>query len=177
VGIVIVEGPDGSGKTTLLKNLRSQSTQYFWVMSSSGRPKTIEQLKEAVGYIGQSAYLKLHIICDRFPLISEAVYGPVVRGRCLLDQLDERNQKFLEELLTGEIERIIYCRPPLEQIKYNLKENLQMTGVYQLIEKLVRRYDEVMDELRDSNVKVYNYDYTRSDLYSLDTLFFGELVR
>ena len=175
MGIVIVEGPDGSGKTTLLRNLRNQTTHYFWVMSSSGRPKTIEQLQDAVGYVGQAAYIKTTIICDRFPLISEMVYGPILRGYSLLDHLSSPNTALFSELLSSEIDRVIYCRPPIEQIKTNISNNPQLEGVRVLIDKLIKRYDELMNDLRDANVKVYNYDYVGAPRFPLDEIFFGKL--
>lgn len=173
MSIILVEGPDGSGKSTLLKNLRAESSRYFWILSSSRRPYTLEELNDAVGYIGQAAYLRLPVVCDRFPLISEAIYGPLIRGTSILTQLNARDSNYYNEILEEEIDRVIYCRPPLQNIIENVNNNPQMEGVRNRIKELVLRYDSFMDHLREG-VKVFNFDYT-SPKYTLDQLFFGRL--
>jgi hypothetical protein len=179
VGIIIVEGPDGAGKTTLLSNLRKDSAVYFWTASSSHRPKTLRELTDAVHWISQATYLKLPVICDRFPILSESVYGILMRGKCLLDELSPRHQQQITESFRDGVDRIIYCRPPLEQIKHNVKGIPQMEGVVEVIERIVQRYDELMRMLKDEDkLHVTWYDYTkpiiRTENHYLHNLFFGE---
>ena len=180
MSILTVEGVDGSGKTTLLRNLREQSKTYFWVASSSGRPKTVNEIHEAVHLIGQATYLKMPVICDRFPLISEAVYGPVLRGRCLLDEVSELKLVALTAFLT-EVDRIIYCRPPIEVIRKNITTSAlpQLAGVAEHLDELVKRYDTLMDSFQDQ-VRVFPYNYVTDSMrvpkfspVSLEELFFG----
>jgi len=174
VSIVIVEGPDGSGKTTLLRMLREQTKTYFWIASSSGRPKTYRELQDAVHWISQCAYLKMPVVCDRFPLISESVYGPVIRGTSLLDEMSRKEQAAASELLAHSVDRIIYCRPPEPVIRDNIKIRPQMQGVSEKLKELLHRYDDLMDSLRDDNLFVYHYDYTRNNS-RLEDIFFGDL--
>lgn len=171
--ILIVEGVDGSGKTTLIRNLRKQSNTYFWVASSSRRPQTLPDLQDAMHWIGQAAFLRLPVICDRFPIISETVYGPILRGTNLLDQLGRRDQSNATNLLS-EVDRVIYCRPSKETIQANLAQNPQMEGVQKNLASLLQRYDDVINSLRDDNIYVRQYDYTRN-VVSLDNLFFGRV--
>jgi hypothetical protein len=179
VSLIIVEGPDGAGKTTLLSNLRKDSGVYFWIASSSHRPKTLRDLQDAVHWVGQATFLKLPVICDRFPIISESVYGPLMRGKCLLEELHIKHQREISEVMREEVDRVIYCRPPIEQIKHNIKGIPQMEGVREVIEAIVHRYDELMRVMKDEDgIKVVWYDYTRHidrdrDDY-LYELFFGE---
>lgn len=173
MSIVIVEGVDGSGKSTLIRKLREQSKRYFWIASSSSRPKTLPDLQDALHWVGQASYLKLPIVCDRFPLISEVVYGPILRGSNLLDQLNRRDQASAAALLS-EVDRIIYCRPHKDVIKENLSKNLQMDGVKNRLGDLINRYDDVMDSLRDDNIYVIGYDYTKN-VSPLEGLFFGRI--
>lgn len=174
--IVIVEGVDGSGKTTLLRDLRKQSKTYFWIASSSRRPQTLVNFQDAIHWIGQAGYLNLPIVCDRFPIISETVYGPILRGSNLLNKFNRRDQANATAVLNG-VDRIIYCRPPKEQIAHNLKQNPQMEGVIKHLPALIKRYDDVMDSLRDDNIKVFHYDYTRfvDKPADLEQLFFGRI--
>lgn len=163
MSIVIVEGPDGSGKTSLIRRLRQDSKNYFWIASSSGRPKSLVQLQDALHWIAQSTYLGTPIVCDRFPLISESVYGPVLRDSCLLDQMGHRDRVAASDLLR-QIDRIVYCRPPISTIRQNITTGAlpQLQGVVENLDALVACYDELMDTLRDDNIFVYAYDYTKN---------------
>ena len=174
MSIIIVEGVDGSGKTILLRRLREQSSRYFWVALSSGRPKTLEEIHDAVHFIGQCAYLKLPVICDRFPLISEEVYGPTLRGTSLLNDLSHRQQEISANFLLENTERIVYCKPPKETIIKNLTEGgiPQLPGVLENLDELLDRYEGIITTLKDKGVPVYRYDYTR-DHTPLDEVFFG----
>lgn len=174
MSIIIVEGVDGSGKTTLIKNLREQTKTYFWVASSSRRPQTVIQLRDAVHWLGQSSYLKLPVVCDRYPVISEEVYGPILRDGSLLNQLGQRELGDVTEFLSFAVDRIIYCRPPFEAIKENLDKNKQMDGVLDKLPKLLKRYDDLMDSLRDDNIFVYHYDYTKN-VSPIEGIFFGRI--
>lgn len=174
MSIVIVEGVDGSGKTTLLRNLRQQSKTYFWIAASSRRPKTQDELQEAVFWVAQCAYLKLPVLCDRFPLISEPVYGPVMRGENILEQFRTRIQKDFLEVFEG-VNRIIYCRPSKDTIRQNLVSSAlpQMAGVVEKLGTLIGRYDDIMDSLGDTvPILVYDYVNTRRPL---EELFFGKI--
>lgn len=177
MSIIIVEGVDGSGKTTLIRTLREYSSVYFWIASSSRRPQTILQLRDAIHWLGQCSYLKLPIICDRYPVISEEVYGPVMRDGSLLNQLGQRELGDVTEFLSFQVDRIIYCRPPIEVIKENLKKNKQMDGVIERLPKLLQRYDDLMNSLRDDNIFVQHFDYTnpKHQADSIEGLFFGRI--
>lgn len=175
MSLIVVEGIDGSGKTTLLRTLREQSKTYFWIASSSRRPPTVNAINDAVHWLGQCVYLgRFPVVCDRFPLISEAIYGPVLRESSLLDNIDKRQQRSYTEFFQ-EIDRIVYCRPPKEVIKKNLQALPQMDGVIKHFDKLLSRYDAFMNSLRDENIRVYPFDYTRDSPAALDQLFFGRI--
>lgn len=174
MSIIIVEGVDGSGKTDLLRRLRQESSRYFWVALSSGRPKTLEEIHEVVHWIGQCAYLKLPIICDRFPLISEEVYGPTLRNRNLLDELSNREQEISTTFLLEHTDRIVYCTPPKETILKNLAVNPQLAGVTSKLDELIAKYENIIISLEEQKVPVYRYDYTK-DRTPLDEVFFGGL--
>lgn len=173
MSIVIVEGPDGSGKTTLLRNLREQSRNYFWIASSSGRPRTLFQLEQALHWLGQALYLGIPIVCDRFPLLSEEVYGPILRGASLLDRLSTGSKEEYAHLL-AQVKRVIYCRPPTRVIVQNLKSNPQLEGVRDKISRIIMQYDDIIGSITDT-VPVVSYDYTANYSQSLDSLFFGEI--
>jgi hypothetical protein len=176
VALIIVEGVDGSGKTTVIRDLRTQSRTYFWVASSSRRPSTLPALCDALYWLSQASSLPLPIICDRFPLISEPIYGPILRGKSMLEEMNGRNKSKNADLM-HQIDRVIYCRPPRAEIIKNLKitESSQLGGVIDNLDRLLFSYDSKMDSLRDQGVYVHRYDYTNPAKLGLDLMFFGRV--
>lgn len=168
---MIVEGPDGSGKSTLIRNLRATSKNYFWIASSSGRPRTVPEIEQALHWLGQALYLKIPIVCDRFPLISESIYGPILRHSSLLSHIPPADHERYEELLKH-VDRIIYCRPTILTMRNNLKSEPQLAGVEKNLEHIVGAYDSLMRSLEESSF-VFRYDYTKPQDLTLDGLFFG----
>lgn len=76
--MIVVEGPDGAGKTTLLKNL-SQA----WGLPIA--PRVVGKDTKAMASV--SAWVEANVakgwqpmLFDRHRLISEPVYGPLLRG-------------------------------------------------------------------------------------------------
>jgi thymidylate kinase len=171
VSIIIVEGPDGAGKTTLIRNLREESKRYFWVASSSGPPKDLEEIRDVLRWVDKAAELQIPVIFDRFPLISESVYGPVLRGKCLLDEMGDSEHISVTALLR-KINRVVYCRPSLEVIRKNVIEGTtpQLLGVLENLKDIVERYDKLMDILEDE-IQVYHYDY-RIEATPIEEVFF-----
>jgi thymidylate kinase len=160
MSIVIVEGPDGSGKTTLIRRLREGSQRYFVTVSFSGPPKRVWQIQSVLHWIEQSIYLDVPIICDRFPLISESIYGPILRGKNLLDETEDSNLRAATEIIRR-VTKIIYCRPPIPIIRENVVHSTipHLLGVLENLNKIVEQYDELMDLLRDETT-IETYDFT-----------------
>lgn len=128
--MIIVEGPDGGGKTTLITMLAEaldlevepractsengidMTTLANWVdndLVRSGRPRGLH---------------------DRYPLISEPIYGPLTRGRMAdgfedLDWLSTCLSTFYDLQPT-----IIYCIPPLDVMRANVQANHPMTTTH-----------------------------------------------
>lgn len=171
--IVIVEGMDGTGKTTLIQQL----AHYLDVkpkkfIKSSGPyedfkrtlvASTIPEINELETASAKGAPIKR--LYDRFPLISEAVYGPILRGRnCFGDQYYSLRSRLLA-LKTV----IIYCRPDRDVIYTNVQQTPQMKGVLEHFGELLDAYDKLFVELTDSPVNSYItvYDYTRDEVREL----------
>lgn len=150
--MIVVEGMDNTGKTTLVSQLREK--YLFPVLVSSRYYETENRTEKWVRWIYKMMELSRdeHIIFDRFPLISEHVYGPILRGKNVLAEhpaWPDLLGKFggLEPL-------IIYCRPPMEHV-LNWRERPQMGGVKEQSEKLLKAYDEAMRFFWPTH-----YDYT-----------------
>ena len=171
--IVIVEGMDGTGKTTLIQQLAHHlDVKPKKFVKSSGPyedfkqtlvASTIPEINELETASAKGWPIKR--LYDRFPLISEAVYGPVLRGRnCFEDRYYPLRSRLLA-LKTV----IIYCRPDRDVIYTNVQQTLQMAGVREHFGELLNAYDKLFEELMDSPMNSYItvFDYTRDEVQEL----------
>lgn len=148
-----VEGPDGSGKSTLAASL---STQFdLRLVPTDGPPSGWD---ECLVRIGQR--LAPGIICDRSSgLISELVYGPVIRGGFVIEE--ETIWSVVKSLIHAVT--FIICRPPHLDPNIRVGEDLQHAeAVNDNLDALSERYDEVFEQLENLGAKVVEYDRTRS---------------
>lgn len=159
MSIIVVEGVDASGKSTLLENLRSIPKEYFLLVRHSCRPLSAFHLLSFLRFIEHDT--SLLTVVDRHPLISETIYGPLLRNQNLVDKVftPEQARKRLEKTVS----KIIYCRPPVRRIKETLLNRPQLVGVAEHIDQLIVHYDGVMDILARS-MQVVRYDYTEPTL-------------
>ena len=157
--MIVLEGVDGSGKSTLAMDLEGRFG--IPVVHSLG-PKS----KEAtLKWILRSHIVQMSgctLIYDRHPLISEMVYGKVLRGEPLIDPTTYAN--FLS-IWAIRKPLIIYCRPPFKAIKL---DKPQMEGVGENLKQLVERYDVVMlDVFKKIQCPHVIYDYTSSNVQTV----------
>lgn len=155
--LIAVEGPDGAGKTTLLESLRGCKYP-FTLITRNGNPKDPCNIVGEVQLL-TTLPLTLTVLVDRHPLISEPIYGTILRdGVNRLSVLWTEDQQL--DMLRETVTRIIYCRPPIGTIQKNLRQHPQLAGVELKIDKLVDAYDFAMNEI-GFDVPVLRYDYTR----------------
>lgn len=154
--LFIVEGPDGSGKTTLIKKLRETLPCYTWILASNSQPKSTQDLLEYVSWVQSHPSPQL-LLCDRYPVISESIYAKILGRECLTDTflMSSFSRHLVEDRTT-----IIYCRPPTDQIKENVRKSSHREGVKENIEKIIGEYDTCMYSLLEHNVQVFTHDYT-----------------
>jgi len=171
--IIIVEGMDGTGKTTLVQQLAHrlgvQPSKFVGSLGPSDDyrlvlvDRTISEIHELEIASAEGRAIKR--LYDRFPLISEAVYGPVLRGRNCFGGLYYPLRSRLLALKTV----IIYCRPDRDVIQANVQQAPQMSGVLEHFSKLLDAYDKLFVELTYSPVNSYItvFDYTRDEVREL----------
>lgn len=119
--MIIVEGPDGGGKTNLVRRLEKtlQLKAEARVVS-----KTTQPMGDLMSWVETDlAGWPRAALYDRHRLISEPIYGPVLReapnpGFQDLEWLTEMQQRFV---LHSPL--VIYCLPPFEVVRQNV-----MTG-------------------------------------------------
>lgn len=156
--MIIIEGCDNTGKTTLGHRLVDDIRGVY---VTNKQPRRRELLIPYMARMFLLSMVGMPLILDRWPAISEPVYGPILRGESALDEDDVRD---FHRILTEMNPLVIYCRPPLDKVLGSIDERDQLPGVVENAEKIYRRYDEVMEEFSRDYRPVLIYDYTR-DLY------------
>lgn len=179
MSIVVVEGPDGSGKSTLIKNLRGATDRYYVTLHNAGPPRDVLNVQCVTNWIERMSFGRVPLVCDRISLISEPIYGEVLRRENILE--DSYTVDDIKNWLLTNIERVIYCRPSTSVIIKGLETEKQLEGVIERIERITQQYDWTMQLLRHWGVRVINYDWTGAKLTQefagrtcdLNNLFFG----
>lgn len=168
MSLIVVEGVDASGKSTLLENARiAIKKKYFLLLRHSCRPLIPADVHM---FLHAAENMGIDTIVDRHPYISEPIYGPLLRGHNLIDDIttDENALRHLAKT----VDRIIYCRPRRFKIVANLEKLPQLVGIKEKIEKLIDAYDQRMGILqRYVSVIPYDYELPRD----LESMFFGDI--
>lgn len=171
--MLILEGPDGGGKTTLAREIHD----WFDIPIA---PRVVGQdtsaMTNLVDWVDTNLEEGLQWqLFDRHRLISEPIYGTIVRNEMhakeFLDTqwLTSRMQSFYDIAPI-----IIYCLPPLEVVKANLRNDPDNTVVAMYAEKLYAAYATraaIDYALAPSTVVLWDYttagDLCRNNLFEL----------
>jgi len=159
--VIVVEGPDGAGKTSLINAIQE-------LYSIPIAPRVVSKDTEAMVDLQQWVDDNLdqgfqYKIFDRHRLISETIYGPILRehqepGFNRMEWLAPRMKRFYELKPV-----IIYCLPPFSTVLDNLIDDFDNKSVVGRIESIYSAYvaRASLDETFSPGItKVW--DYTRS---------------
>ncbi len=161
--VIVVEGFDNSGKSTLVRKLNNYLPNHRIVHSPGPRGL---QLFDWLGEEFRSMHSDPHVIYDRFPLISEMVFGPVLRGQTIF--IDPVWQFYWNGLLALD-PFLIYTRPAEDRLILDtLDARPQMDGVATHARALLKAYDEFFSGIPltcemgfgDHEAYLHKYDYT-----------------
>lgn len=163
--MIIVEGMDNSGKSTLIANISNRFG--LKVIKRSGPPQadvtiniTLREATQAF-MLDTLSFLELNpqVIFDRFPLLSEEVYGPILRDGSVFQKGTLPAACWLERLRQCN-PLIVYCRPPEEKILCFSPRRAQMDGVIDNARELINRYDHLIEGLEKRGFMVVRHDFT-----------------
>lgn len=162
--MIVLEGPDGAGKTTLLRDLRDRYPEVDEAprfSTSKGGPIDRHNLRRRVDLEFESQIDAAPRLYDRHPVISETIYGPVLR-RDMLGGFDDRWLITATARLRNTA-LIVWCLPPLPTVLANLAAEDQMDGVHESIHTLYWLYHAKAMQWAGNSVI---YDYTRTNALS-----------
>jgi hypothetical protein len=153
---IIIEGCDGSGKSTLISHMRQLSNYPLCFVNRVNAHQHDSQPKEFCHWI-LSKTRNFSIVVDRFPLISEKIYGPILRG---VDRFEKMNRaEVIEWLRWRDDVRVIYCRPQRARISTNVEKSNQLSGAAENLNTILGMYDAWMYAFRQAGLWVRDYDY------------------
>jgi len=117
--MLIVEGPDGAGKSTLVGRLVGE---LGWPVASKVVDSSAKASVDLVRWVEQNTSVGIQPrIFDRHRLISEPIYGPLLRGTMEPGFNDFRWLRRMQRYLREDIQPlVIFCLPPFEYVEYNL---------------------------------------------------------
>ena len=116
--MIIVEGPDGAGKSTLISRLQDD---FPFPVAPRVVSKDTLSLVNLVHWVDQNLDMGLTpTIYDRHRLISEPIYGPVLR-QTMEPGFDDMDWLFARQQELRSLEPfVIFCLPPIEHVVYNV---------------------------------------------------------
>lgn len=156
--MIIVEGVDNTGKSTLIEMLSKRLNLYSVKVAS--RPESPDDILECWELLkGWDNDVAGHLISDRIQFISEHVYGPICRQTNLVP--DDLFHDILWRASHHPVV-VVWCNPRAVFIKHTFKDRSQMDGVEKQLDKIIARYEEVMQEV-NLKLPVVHWDYTRHD--------------
>jgi hypothetical protein len=160
--MIIIEGPDGAGKSWLVKQLSKDL----------GIPVHERAVRDRVGPAdtrGDGLWQWAHHdvttwprqgvhVYDRHPLVSEYIYGPVIRGK----SAPGFNQPSAHGLRRQMEQRclLVLCLPPIEVVLRNIRNEEQMEGVQEHPTQLYGLYESLVSSWGGWRVV---YDYTEGE--------------
>lgn len=151
--MIILEGFDNSGKTTLGRQL-SNIYNYAYVHSPGPMDGGIRLENYALREIANPK----PVIYDRFPVISDQVYAPIIRNLPSTFTVSKQGQ-IIKELFLAYPHIVIYCRPKDKTI-LNFGDREQMEGVKTSSKELIEAYDQLFygDDTFTPHFITYDYE-------------------
>lgn len=156
--MIVVEGPDGAGKTTLIRDL---CTNFPLTLAPRVVSKDTEAMVDLVEWVEEdNKKLNQGVIYDRHRLVSEWIYGPIMRGQPEPGFDDPVWLESQLRLFYAKKPLIIYCIPSLETVIHNVTDDAENSRVFRRIVAIWQGY-VLRSSLDIACGRAYRYDYTK----------------
>ena len=156
--MIIVEGPDGSGKSTLAKKIGKN------VLHSGGPITDRAEIFNRVKNLSEQ-YREGDVV-DRFPYLSEIVYGqpPIIAPVLLISAFEAFRERCNRMTL-------IYCRAEIQTMYENISYEKKTHKSESYLEEVKKRYFEIVqkyDELFNTIKPDFIYNWQKDKLPCVD---------
>ena len=157
--VIIIEGSDGSGKDKLIEKLLKD----FGPLQLQLGPRAVKSSQEGpvddlarwtIRDLQEWPLVETTRVYNRHPLISEFVYGPLLRGH------EAPGMRQVRDVALATMYRdalVVWCSPPLAEVTRNVSNERDMPGVQENIRTIFKMY---RDSQRSYLGKKVTYDYT-----------------
>jgi hypothetical protein len=138
--MIVIEGPDGAGKTTLLNKLRLQFKEI--PVAPRVVSKDAEAMVDLVEWVEENVERGWqNVFFDRHRLISEPIYGPILRSKAEpgFSDFGWFHQQ-AEEFYHWINPMVIYCLPPLSRVMGNLRFDPDNKAIVNYAEQIYSAY-------------------------------------
>lgn len=155
---LILEGPDGGGKTRLAEAILAKHSGLTMAEKASSSLKG--PVKNLAAWVRHQYDVmdesSTPLIYDRHPVISEPIYGPIARGGA---QPGFAPSPWLSTATLNLQSRtfIIWCIPPLIQVRKAIANSRDMPGVTENIDAIHAAYLKAMVQWNGPGIR---YDLT-----------------
>lgn len=161
--MLIVEGPDGSGKSTLVRRLSKDLNLPVASRVVSADTTALVDLAEWTERNVAAGFQ--HTIFDRHRLVSEPIYGPILRPRQETKFLDFGWMSNVVWQFYQAKPVIIYCMPDLRTVWANIvdpdTDNSVFQGRYSEVEAIYAAYiNRAVHDATRGVGRLYNYKST-----------------
>ena len=136
--MIIIEGPDGAGKTNLAERIHRR---FGIPLAGRASHSTRGPVTELCKWVDRDLLTwgnKRLMIYDRYPLISEPIYGTLCRGS--LEASFTTSWMRARINLFRNLSAVIWCLPPLDAVISNVQAADQMPGVRDNIKAIWHMY-------------------------------------
>ena len=176
--MIIVEGPDGAGKTTLIRQLQER---YELEVAPRVVSKDTEAMTDLQVWVEDNVQRGFQdLIFDRHRLISEPIYGPILRNKQSPGFTDFPWVSHMLWRFYKSNPVIIYCLPPLETVKANIANDPDNVVVADKIEAIYAAYAAraSIDWGAAHSTNLVVWDYTRDFMLEEDPIqYFDSIMK
>ncbi len=166
--MIIVEGPDGSGKSTLIDQLLASIPE---LELKKRHANTHGPITDLVQWIEEDRFSEPNMLYDRHPLISEPIFGGIIRGNLEGRFNDPAWLMAAYESMIYRQAMVIFCLPPISVVQANVERSEQMDMVSQLTGPIYQAYHTLQCQLAITmGIRSVRWDYTNRDTLDLTIL-------